>query len=89
MSRNVIETSGRLTGPGRRTRAWHHDGVLKSAARLLLFRILPGRLFILLTIYDAWVLLRSIRRRLGETGTVQVNEPTASRTAPPRRFGRR
>ena len=57
--------------------------MIKSVTRLVLFRLLPGRLFILLTIWDAWRVIRDVRRRIAESGTVRVNEPTASRTAAP------
>jgi hypothetical protein len=57
--------------------------MVKSVARLVLFRLLPGRVFLLLSIWDAWVLLREVRRRIADAGTVRVNEPSASRTAPP------
>jgi len=57
--------------------------MVKSLARLVLFRLLPGRVFLLLSVWDAWVLLREVRRRIADAGTVQVNEPTESRPAPP------
>ena len=57
--------------------------MVKSVARLVLFRLLPGRLFLILSIWDAWLLFRDIRRRIAGAGTVKVNEPTKSRTAPP------
>jgi len=57
--------------------------MVKSVARLVLFRLLPGRLFLVLSIWDAWLLLRDVRRRIAGAGTVRVNEPTESRTAPP------
>jgi len=55
--------------------------MLKTAARLLLLRILPGRLIPFVTIAEAILLLRSVRRK--SRARVAVNEPTASRTAPP------
>ena len=58
--------------------------MVKSVARFVLFRLLPGRIFLLLSIWDAWVLLRDVRRRIAGAGTTRVNAPTESRTAPPR-----
>jgi hypothetical protein len=57
--------------------------MVKTATRFILLRLLPGRIFLLLTIWDAWRVIRDVRRRIAESGTVQVNDPTASRTAPP------
>jgi hypothetical protein len=41
--------------------------MLTAVARLLLLRILPGRLFFLLSVVDAWMLWRSIRRKRAAT----------------------
>lgn len=54
--------------------------MLKTVARLLLLRVLPRRLLPIVTIAEAFLLIRSIRRR----PKTKVNPPTASRTAPPR-----
>ena len=56
--------------------------MLKTAAKLLLLRVLPGRLIPIVTVVEAILLLRSVRRR--STPKVEVNDPRASRTAPPR-----
>ena len=55
--------------------------MLKTAAKLLLLRVLPGRLIPIVTIAEAILLLRSVRRR--SASRVEVNDPRASRTAPP------
>jgi len=55
--------------------------MLKTAARLLLFRVLPGRLIPFVTVAEAILLLRSVRRR--SRARVNLNEPSASRTGPP------
>jgi hypothetical protein len=55
--------------------------MLKTAAKLLLLRVLPGRLIPIVTIVEAILLLRSVRRR--SANRVEVNDPRASRTAPP------
>jgi hypothetical protein len=64
--------------------------MFRVAARLLLLRILPRRLLPVLTIVDALLLFRSLRRRrqariVGSTPrtAIRTNEPAASRTAPP------
>jgi hypothetical protein len=54
--------------------------MLKTAARILLLRVLPRRLLPVLTVVEAVLLLRNVRRRAGR----KVNDPIASRTAPPR-----
>ena len=54
--------------------------MLKTAARILLLRILPRRLLPILTIAEAALLLRSVRNRSRN----KVNDPASSRTAPPR-----
>ncbi len=55
--------------------------MLKTAARLLLLRVLPGRLIPVVTVVEAILLLRSVRRRSREK--VVVNDPRASRTGQP------
>lgn len=55
--------------------------MLKAAAKLLLLRVLPGRLIPIVTVVEAILLLRSVRRRAAPK--VEVNDPRASRTAPP------
>jgi hypothetical protein len=56
--------------------------MLRTATRILLFRVLPRRLFWVMTVVDAIVLLRSLRR-MQRSGRYAINPPTASRTAPP------
>jgi len=56
--------------------------MLRTATRILLFRVLPRRLFWVLTVVDAIVLLRALRRSQ-QAGRYAINPPTASRTAPP------
>ena len=53
--------------------------MFKTALRFLLLRVLPRRLIPFVTIVEAFLLLRSVRRR----ARVRVNPPAASRTAPP------
>ena len=53
--------------------------MLKTAARFLLLRVLPRRILPIVTVVEALLFLRGIRRR----SAVQVNPPTRSRTAPP------
>lgn len=55
--------------------------MFKTALRFLLLRVLPRRLIPAVTIVEILLLLRSVRRR----GSVRVNPPAASRTAPPDR----
>jgi hypothetical protein len=58
--------------------------MLKMAARILLLRVLPRRLIPAVTVVEALLLLRSVRRRSKRPDdVVRVNEPTSSRTAPP------
>jgi hypothetical protein len=57
--------------------------MLKTAARLLLLRVLPGRLIPLVTIAEAILLVRSVRRRSKAPTKVAINEPRDSRSAPP------
>lgn len=54
--------------------------MLKTAARILLLRVLPRRLLPIVTIAEAVLLIRSVRNR----SKTKVNDPSASRTAPPR-----
>jgi hypothetical protein len=54
--------------------------MLRTAFRFLLLRFLPRRILPIVTIAEAILLIRSVRRRKA----VKVNEPRASRTAPPR-----
>ena len=56
--------------------------MIRTATRLLLFRVLPRRLFWAVTVVDAIVLLRAIRRSQ-QAGRSAINQPTASRTVPP------
>ena len=58
--------------------------MLKAAARLLLLRVLPRRLLPIVTIAEAILLIRSVRRR--PRGKVKVNDRTnsAAATAPAR-----
>jgi len=56
--------------------------MLRTMTRLLLFRVLPRRLFWVMTVVDGIVLLRSLRR-MQQSGRYAVNRPTISRTAPP------
>jgi hypothetical protein len=53
--------------------------MIRAAARLLLLRVLPRRILPIVTIVEAVLLIRSVRRRK----PVAVNEPRDSRTAPP------
>ena len=53
--------------------------MFKTAAKILLLRVLPRRLIPVVTVVEALLLLRSVRRR----SKVRVNEPASSRTAPP------
>lgn len=55
--------------------------MFKTALRFLLLRVLPRRLIPVVTIVEVLLLLRSVRRR----GSVRVNQPAESRTAPPER----
>lgn len=56
------------------------NGVMfRTAARLLLLRFLPRRILPIVTIAEAILLIRSVRRKK----RVAVNEPAESRTAPP------
>ena len=53
--------------------------MIKGIARLLLLRVLPRRILPIVTIVEAALFLRGLRKR----SRVQVNDPRASRTAPP------
>ncbi|HEX5823234.1 MAG TPA: hypothetical protein VFY18_02135 [Candidatus Limnocylindrales bacterium] len=53
--------------------------MIRMATRFLLLRFLPRRILPIVTIAEALLLLRSVRRR----NRVGVNEPIDSRTAPP------
>jgi hypothetical protein len=46
--------------------------------RMLLFRVLPRKIMPVITLVELLMLFRSMRRR-----RFAVNDPTASRTAPP------
>jgi hypothetical protein len=54
--------------------------MIRTATRFLLLRFLPRRILPIVTIAEAILLIRSARRKKA----VPVNEPSASRTAPPR-----
>jgi hypothetical protein len=58
----------------------HNAVVLRAATRFLLLRFLPRRILPIVTIAEAILLIRSVRRRK----KVAVNEPTESGTAPPK-----
>jgi hypothetical protein len=53
--------------------------MFKTVARILLLRVLPRRLLPVITVVEAALLLRSVRRRSKRP----VNEPAASRTGLP------
>jgi hypothetical protein len=57
--------------------------MLKTAARFLLLRVLPRRILPIVTVVEAFLFLRGLRRR----SRTRVNAPSASRTAPPARPG--
>jgi hypothetical protein len=58
--------------------------MLKTAARILLLRVLPRRLLPIVTVVEALMLIRSVRKRSRKPDeVVRVNPPTESRTAPP------
>jgi hypothetical protein len=56
--------------------------MLGTLTRLLLFRVLPRRLFWAVTVVDAIVLLRALRRSR-QSGPQAIDQPAPSRTAPP------
>ena len=53
--------------------------MLRTATRFLLLRFLPRRILPIVTIAEAILLIRSVRKKK----SVEVNEPKDSRTAPP------
>ena len=53
--------------------------MLRTATRFLLLRFLPRRILPIVTIAEAILLIRSVRKKKA----VEVNEPKDSRTAPP------
>ena len=55
--------------------------MIRTLTRLFLLRILPRRILPIVTIAEALLLIRSVRRKR----SVKVNEPSDSRTAPPPR----
>jgi hypothetical protein len=57
----------------------HNAVVLRTATRFLLLRFLPRRILPIVTVAEAILLIRQVRRRK----KVAVNEPSESRTAPP------
>jgi hypothetical protein len=59
----------------------HNPSVLRTAIRFLLLRFLPRRILPIVTVAEAILLIRSVRRRK----KVAVNDPSESRTASPDR----
>ena len=57
----------------------HNAHVLRTATRFLLLRFLPRRILPIVTVAEAILLIRQVRRRK----KVAVNDPSESRTAPP------
>ncbi|HET7031446.1 MAG TPA: hypothetical protein VFI34_13110 [Candidatus Limnocylindrales bacterium] len=58
--------------------------MFKTAARFLLLRVLPRRLIPVVTVVEALLLVRSVRKRAkSRPAPVRVSEPSSSRTAPP------
>jgi hypothetical protein len=55
--------------------------MIRAATRFLLLRFLPRRILPIVTIAEAILLVRSVRRKK----PVAVNDPESSRTAPPPR----
>jgi hypothetical protein len=55
--------------------------MLRWGVRFFLFRFLPRRFFWVLTVLDAFFLVRALGRRL--LGPTRVNDPRRSRTAQP------
>ena len=53
--------------------------MLRTATRFLLLRFLPRRILPIVTIAEALLLIRSVRKKR----SLAVNEPKDSRTAPP------
>ena len=56
----------------------HTDRMIGWVVRMLLFRVLPRKIVPLITLVELLMLFRSMRRR-----RFAVNDPSASRTAPP------
>ena len=56
--------------------------MFKTAARILLLRVLPRRLLPIVTVVELAMLLRKVRGKRPTT-IKNVNPPTSSRTAPP------
>jgi hypothetical protein len=69
---------GPADGP-RRATGGDDPAMLKTAARFLLLRVLPRRILPIVTVVEALLFVRSIRKR----SQVRVNAPARSRTAPP------
>jgi hypothetical protein len=53
--------------------------MIRTLTRLLLLRVLPRRILPIVTIAEAILLIRSVRKKR----SVRVNAPKDSRTAPP------
>ena len=58
----------------------HNAVVLRTATRFLLLRFLPRRILPIVTVAEVILLIRHVRRRK----KVAVNDPSESRTAPPK-----
>jgi hypothetical protein len=63
------------------SRRWDNAAMFRWIARFVLFRFLPRRLLPILTVVELIRLVRGFRRP-----RYAVNEPVASRTAPPPRI---
>ena len=58
--------------------------MLKTAARILLLRVLPRRILPIVTVVEALLFVRGVRNRSrAKPAATPVNPPTRSRTAPP------
>ena len=61
--------------------------MIRTLTRLLLLRVLPRRILPIVTIAEALLLIRSVRRRRKPVAvndpSAAVNDPKDSRTAPP------
>ena len=79
-SRKTIVTSGLDPAVWNRVRFRQTGRVIRTLTRLLLLRVLPRRILPIVTIAEALLLIRSVRRR---RKPVAVNDPKDSRTAPP------
>ena len=79
MSRKTPETPRPVAPLRATTGVGHPRTMFKTAARFLLLRFLPRRLIPFITVVEAVLLLRSVRKR----SKVRVNDPATSRTAPP------